>query len=314
MISDSHLDNNKYYHFSGHETFTVKFSWVYRGVRAVQKNREIFRRKDAFAVLGVGKNMVGSIRHWCTAMGLIVREGKDYVVSSLAEQIFGACIEYTSTHSNGDPGYDSYLEDPSTVWLLQWQLCRSPVIASTWYLIFTCCTKNQFSKQDLLRWLRSCSPKTSANTLQRDVEVFLRTYLSFTLGRSPKSPEDLLERPFVDLDLIQQIDGDLFVMYRGRRETLKPAILALAIHDFWRQRTSSQESMAIEQLLYVPGSPGGAFQLSDSELISMLETMNPKFGLRYDETAGRREVVRISTPSSQQLLEWNYSPISVKVP
>ena len=62
--------------------------------------------------LGVGKNMVKSIRHWSVATGVLAdtRGGGD--ATDFGARLFS------------DEGWDPYMEDPATVWLLHWQLCR----------------------------------------------------------------------------------------------------------------------------------------------------------------------------------------------
>jgi len=55
------------YSFSGHETFTFRYGWLKKGMDDALKDPTVFSREDAIVRLGVGKNMVGSIRHWCLA-------------------------------------------------------------------------------------------------------------------------------------------------------------------------------------------------------------------------------------------------------
>ena len=57
--------------FSGHETFPFRYTWLKKGVDAVREDPAIFTSDRATITLGAGKNMVRSIRHWCTAAGLI---------------------------------------------------------------------------------------------------------------------------------------------------------------------------------------------------------------------------------------------------
>ena len=59
------------YTFSGHETFPFRYPWLKKGYDAVREDGAVFLRDDAITTLGVGKNMVRSIRHWCLAAGLI---------------------------------------------------------------------------------------------------------------------------------------------------------------------------------------------------------------------------------------------------
>src|SRR2546429_8210409 len=57
--------------FSGHETFPFRYPWLKKGFDAVQEDGDVFLRDDAITTLGVGKNMVRSIRHWCLAAGVL---------------------------------------------------------------------------------------------------------------------------------------------------------------------------------------------------------------------------------------------------
>jgi hypothetical protein len=57
--------------FSGHETFPFRYAWLKKGVDAVSQDPLVFSDDRAMIKLGVGKNMVRSIRHWCLAARLI---------------------------------------------------------------------------------------------------------------------------------------------------------------------------------------------------------------------------------------------------
>jgi len=52
--------------FSGHQTFAFRYGWLEKGYNFVKDNRK-FNDDDAIVGLGVGKNMVESIKYWCGA-------------------------------------------------------------------------------------------------------------------------------------------------------------------------------------------------------------------------------------------------------
>jgi len=62
--------------FAGHETFTLRYGWLKKAVDATGERPDIFQQDDALVTLGVGKNMVRSIRHWGLVTG-ILEENKD---------------------------------------------------------------------------------------------------------------------------------------------------------------------------------------------------------------------------------------------
>ena len=57
--------------FGGHEKFVFRDGWLKKGVDAVSQHPLLFSDDNALVLLGVGKNMVRSIRHWCLATGLV---------------------------------------------------------------------------------------------------------------------------------------------------------------------------------------------------------------------------------------------------
>src|SRR5918997_6169892 len=135
--------SNVTYGFSGHQTFPFRYTWLPKGVRHLREDSSLFARPNAFVTLGVGKNMVRSIRHWCIATGVIDRvDHRGTVrVSVLGEELLG------------EGGWDPYLEDPGTLWLLHWRLVNRPVPASTWHLAFTRWNTDAFSREDLTKRL-----------------------------------------------------------------------------------------------------------------------------------------------------------------
>jgi len=62
-------------HFSGHETFPLRQTWLKKVFdQKIDGNRikkSVFTDEGAIARFGVGKNMVASMRHWALATSLI---------------------------------------------------------------------------------------------------------------------------------------------------------------------------------------------------------------------------------------------------
>ena len=54
-----------------HEKVSPRFGWLKKGFDAAVENKNIFKEPSAIEKLGVGKNMVNSIRFWCLAFKLI---------------------------------------------------------------------------------------------------------------------------------------------------------------------------------------------------------------------------------------------------
>ena len=272
------------YNFSGHETFPVRYAWVPKAVSHLAKNESLFTRDDAMVELGVGKNMVASIRHWAGAFGLTERCAGGDRATELGEKLLGP------------GGWDPYLEDPGTLWLLHWQLTRRSDRASTWFLAFSLWGGETFSRADLTDWLlKFVAPlrhvRATPGSLKRDVDVFIRTYTPSS-QRLSKLAENSLDSPLVELGLVQGTGRDLYRFVRGPQPTLPDAVLTYALTDYWQYRAAEQQTVGFETLLHGKGSPGAVFKLSENALAERLERLPALSGLRFDDTAGMRQLLR----------------------
>lgn len=286
------------YGFSGHQTFPFRYAWLPKGAGAVREDPEVFLQPDALVWLGVGKNMVASIRFWCEALGLLSMRGRSGMLTPLGELLFGSAppADPRRTSRRVREGADPYLEDPGTLWLLHWQLASRPYPASTWHLAFTRWGESIFTRDDLARWLLRCAHEGNANrsssqSIRRDVDVFLRTYLPARDDRR-RPLEDSFDCPLAELGLIRRAGPGRFAFERGPRPSLPDEVLLFALADFWRYGAPDQKTLTLERVLFDPGSPGAAFKLGDRDLVEVLERLPANCGLRYDETAGQRVIFR----------------------
>ncbi len=119
--------------FARRETFHPRFSWLKKGFDRASVDSEIFLREDAPVRLGVGKNMVRSIWYWCSAFKLL----QDDQLTEFGQQLLGA------------DGWDPYLEDPASLWLLHWKLFEYPCQATAWNFAFNDFRQVKFTAEDL---------------------------------------------------------------------------------------------------------------------------------------------------------------------
>lgn len=275
-----------HYTFSGHETFPLRFSWLPKGVQGLAEDPDLFfDKEDAMVKLGVGKNMVRAIRHWCTALQMIEVDAraKESRITDLGEALFL------------EDGWDPYLEDPGTLWLLQWLIASHGDRASTWYLAFTKWGSETFTKAGLTDWLVNIAeqlPKSRAtrNSIDRDVGVFIRTYVPS--DPNPHRPiEDSFDSPLVELGLIREEEEGTYQFIRGKKRSLPQEVFCYALLDYWRRAEEERATRSFEHLMFRPGSPGRAFQLDEHCLARRLERLPVWTELQFDETAGIRNLL-----------------------
>lgn len=288
------------YSFSGHETFPLRYAWLPKGVQGSQAHPSLFTRDDAMVLLGVGKNMVTSIRFWCETLRLIelTDRGKIALPTPLGQALF--C----------DGGWDPYLEDPGTLWLLHWLLVSRRDKASTWYLAYTQFHGPTFTRDSLTEWLmkriqQTPLVRTTPASVRRDVEVFIRTYTPSHASRDLPL-EDTFDCPLVDLGLIKEVERGTYEFVRGPKPGLPQAIFTYALLQFWEQTAPLQHTLSFESILYGGGSPGAAFKLSENAVAAYLEDLPEWCHLSYDETAGRRLLTRRNHNAKGRLPQDSY--------
>jgi hypothetical protein len=274
------------YGFSGHETFPFRYSWLPKGVWYLRDRPELFSTDEALVVLGVGKNMVKSIRFWLETLELIRRVPEDLSLRLEATELGNSLL--------APDGWDPFLEDPGTLWLLHWHLVRKLSPASTWYLAFTVWTEETFDRNRLVQWLwelaRDAGSPGTESSLKRDVEVFMRTYVPAKTKRD-LALEDTFDCPLVDLGLIDE-EATAFRFVRGLKPTLPDLVFVYALLDFWDRNFSDQGTLSFERVLYGPGSPGSAFKLTENALAERLESLPSWSGIGFDDTSGMRTLLR----------------------
>lgn len=126
--------------FSGHQTFVARNGWLEKGVRLIQDDPGGFLAADSVVRLGVGKNMVESIKYWCLQTGLVEDGDKPSTMrcTDLGRFLFG----------DGDtPGVDPFLEDDASLWLLHYQMVAHAPL-STWSMMLNHYNKSAFRKKD----------------------------------------------------------------------------------------------------------------------------------------------------------------------
>lgn len=296
--------------FSGHETFPFRYPWMKKGYDAVVEDGGVFQKDDAITTLGVGKNMVRSIRHWCLAAGIVEEdkeEGARYSPRLRATELSHLLF--------GKDGHDIYLEDPATLWILHWQITTNVSRASTWWWTFSHFHEPEFTRDSLstavYKWSQTLPGKKVAEvSVKRDVETFIRTYAPPRTTKG-ESSEDSLDCPLVELGLFYSVaeSGQVYSFSRGAQDNLPDGVLLYGVLKFWEQFAPQAETLAIPDLARQPASPGQVFKMDETSLVTRLELIESWTDGRisYRETAGLRQLYRRKPIESHEAIELAYS-------
>ena len=285
--------------FAGHQTFPFRHGWLKKAVDAVSADPRSLASDRAIVDLGVGKNMVESIRHW----GLATQ-----VLTDLPQHGLGV----------GEMGHllfeqwDPFLEHTASIWLLHWLLVSNPARAATWHFAFGHYPQPDFSKDDLvdgtMKFASRFRSSVKASTVARDVDCLVRSYVA-SPGGSRSAPEDAFECPLADLLLIgSQRDGDTYRFTIGPKRTLPPQVLGFALLTFAGRFAPGRRTIRVGDCVYGPGSPGQAFKLDENSFVEYIENLAEITGgaIQFDDTAGLRQVYLSETIDSNGLLAGYY--------
>lgn len=294
--------------FTGHETFPFRYGWLKKGVDAANSSSHFFSSDRAMVKLGVGKNMVQSIKHWCLAMGLIESERVDGTRgTNFSPTDVGQAIIF-------DTGFDPFLEDPATLWLLQWKLASNAAQCTTWFWLFNQWHAVEFTKEqmfgEIIKWLEKNHVKTfSEQALRRDIDCCLRTYVHSRLKFSAAA-EETFDCPLTELNLIAELeDSKTYQFRRGEQKTLPNEVLLFALTEFWQKYYTGGNSISLEKLAHDAGSPGRIFKLDQESLVERLDRLGKLSGgaFSYQESAGIKQLFRHKNVDAIHWLEKYYA-------
>ena len=284
--------------FARHETFHPRYGWFRKAYAVTKRDPQIFTREDAPVLVGVGKNMVRAIRFWGLAAKLIVEDRQDpgLIPTKFGQSLFG------------ESGWDPYMEDPGTLWLLHWQLLAPPSLLPVWWIAFNEFHPVEFTDEALDQavavGLDSVGDwaKPHPSSIRKDVSALLRTYAPAERSkRSGHSIDDLLNCPLRELGLIRrsQATGSYRFVF-GEKPTLPPEIVSYAVLDYLARVETKGNTATLSRLAHEPGAPGHVFKLAEADMFAVLQ-----------QTATITNALELASPTGAPQLSWSDDPAAV---
>jgi len=291
--------NKKKPKFSGHQTFPFRYGWLEKGLRFRIENKN-FSNDNAIVDLGVGKNMVDSIKYWCEMTGVLSEgDATDFGLSLLNEK----------------DGWDPFLEDNASLWLLHWKLATNQEYLTAGSAIFSFLHKPEFSKRDvgeaISRLLEQENNKPPTDrVILRDIDCYIKSYAGTRRFEKKKNGEETFDCPLQELGLIHPMsDAEMYRFAIGPKLSLPPEIIGYAIWDYLN-RNQSRTSFRIQEALYHEFSPGQVFMLDENSLVEAINILNssPLWESRFSFTESSGiALVHCSLSSGNKLLEQYYN-------
>lgn len=279
------------YTFSGHETFPCRNLWLKKGYDFATEGN--FNAHDAVVSLGVGKNMVNSIRYWLKVTGMT----KDDQPTDLARHLFE------------DDGWDPYCEDELTLWLLHYQLVKTGE-ASLYKILFLDYQRRnrEFGKQQLQNFVESACKRdgydVNSGTLAKDINVLLQNYVYPENVTDPEKCANLL----MNLHLIRFIGKEMRINERNaeifgfadiKPEDIPEEVILYALWDYGRQEKTLSNDVLADVAL--------SFCMSMNNLAKILGHLAQRYPdvITYTDNSGIRNVHFSDEADSLRVLD-NY--------
>ena len=273
--------------FSGHETFACKSHWLKRGYDFI-KERKNFNDDEAVVHLGVGKNMVSSIRFWMKAFGLINTDGE---LSTIANMLLE------------DYGYDPYFENIGSLWLMHFNIINENYATSykTTFVNYHQ-QRNIVDKDKLKNYIKHyCFDDSNyrnlynENTVKKDINVLIHNYHTKNSGNVEDSNTILSP-----LNLINELeDGTYSFNYDSKNNVPEDIFLYALLLLFKNSRSISFESMKDLSLI---------FCLTNNDMLSIIKSLCQKYSgiLVFSDVAGIKELQIKGELSCIEVLEKYY--------
>jgi hypothetical protein len=300
------------FRFSGHDTFQCRYAWLPKAVMELNNNGQLFVDEDkAMVRLGVGKNMVRSIKFWVEAAGFSEQKADN---QGLRVTKLGNEILYRE-------GYDPFLEKIQTLWLIHWNIATNNPPLFAWDFLLNRWHRLEFSKSEVLEAFRTeverQDRKLSSSTLETHFDVFLHSYLP-TRSRKGEVLEDNLDCPLVELRLLNN-GQDRPSADSSRREPtfsfrieekteISDELFIYCLNEFWESKPTVEKTLSFREVCIGAKSPGQIFKLPEKSVRDRLDRVarESKGVFTFEDSTSQQQVRKVKAVDSFDLLQRIY--------
>lgn len=278
--------------FKGHETFYFREGWLSKALFVMndEPDYKLFAANNGISKLGVGANMVKSIKYWLQTTNLIKMDykSKEYVLTSIGKDI---------------ANYDLDLEDPFTLWLLHINLVTNYKMATTWNIFFNEFHAIKFTssnvKDALSNYLDRNEISYKEKSLNSDVDLLLNMY---TKELNKSDPEENFSCPLSRLDLLKK-NRENYERQLAKLDILNPYIVLYLM--LLKTQNSNTSSISIRELEEGNNSLTNVLSINRVMINEYLDRLSNKKMIRVEKTAGL-DMVYITTILSPESVIQKY--------
>lgn len=253
-----------------HGSFSIREGWFEKAINAVNENeKSVFGKTNGIAILGVGSNMVASIRYWLNTAGIIDSNSRLTSFGNLLIQ------------------YDPYLDEKFSWWMIHNNIVSNFANAPVFHLAFNTFDVKSFNKEMLNQFVFTFMKENEFDmsnkaSVDADTTVLLRTYLDEKVD----SPEDNLNSPLGKLGLLGKGNDGLYSFKHPSYKELD----YLAVYYSLLNCLNGEDNANIDDLMNEENSPARIFMLDKNLFYLYLNDMSKNGLVIVNRTAGLNQL------------------------
>lgn len=265
------MDKTLNFKFKKNESFYLRDGWLEKAINSIYENKQvnIFSKNNGISILGIGSNMVKSLKYWLQASGVINVTNTKTELSKFGELLYQ---------------YDRYLEDNFSIFLVHYYLVKNMQECPLFYGLFNIDIKT-FTKTDFIMVINSYFQSLEINVkkeyLDEDTGVLLKSYINESKG---DNPEDNYVCPLSYLRLLEK-KGDKYIKTKPVYQSLSYLVVYMSLLDLYEGQAFNIED-SIEEI----NSPIRIFNLDKNMYLQYLEEMKKNQLITINKTAGLNTV------------------------
>lgn len=254
-----------------HETFCIREGWIQKGLGAINEyGNETFQREKGIKILGLGSNMVKSLKYWMIASHVIKSQPVKVELTEFGDVLWDE---------------DRYLEDDFSWCLFHYFLStdfeESPVI----YYITNVYRKKIFNKEELCDEIydhfKVKGYDSNKALILEDINMYIRLYQE----NRTDNPEENTISPLASLKLLESgLTSNDFTKTSIDPEKLDYRIVFYALERLYDKQFEVNAALADEK------SPVKVFTLDKGIFSQYLNIMRNEGLITINKTAGLNTV------------------------
>ncbi|MDF0728437.1 DUF4007 family protein [Cytobacillus sp. S13-E01] len=261
--------------YGQHQSFYLRDRWLNKAIKHLNEDSRFFYDNEAFEKIGLGKNMVQSLRFWTVATKVVDEDFNQERKKIHHTTEFGKILYQ----------YDRYIQFNDSASIIHYHLSKEKEPSTVWYWFFNILNETIITKEELLEqfiiWVRANEVKSvSEKSLKRDVDCLIKLY---TAGQSTDDPEEVIQSPINKVKLLNEKKGNVYKL-SGDIESIGTIALMYVLLDY--KSTEEVDTISVEEISYKAGLWGKIFNMNRTNTINALNllTKHPKFPITFSRT------------------------------